>query len=48
MRSFSIESFSCWIWFFSCDPSFVVIEQAMTGRDTPLERPSACLCGTKT
>ena len=41
-------SLSCWIWFLSCDPSFVVIEAAITGRETPHERPSACLCGTKT
>lgn len=43
-----MASFSCWIWFFSCEPSLVVIELAITGRDTPHERPRACLCGTNT
>ena len=43
-----MESFSCWIWFLSCEPSLVVTEAAITGRDTPHERPSACLFGTKT
>ena len=47
MSSFSMESLSCWIWFLSCEPSLVVTELAITGRDTPHERPSACLCGTK-
>ena len=43
MRSFSMASFSCWIWFLSCEPSFVVMDAAITGRETPHERPRACL-----
>lgn len=39
---------TCWIWFFSCEPSLVVTDAAITGRETPHERPSACLFGTKT
>jgi hypothetical protein len=34
-------SFSVAIWLFSCEPSLVVTEAAMTGRDTPHARPSA-------
>lgn len=29
------------IWLFSCDPSFAVTEQAITGRETPQARPRA-------
>ena len=36
------------IWDLSWDPSLVVTEQEMTGRETPHARPSACLEGTKT
>lgn len=36
-----MASLSCWIWFLSWEPSLVVIEHEMTGRDTPHERPSA-------
>ena len=43
LTSFSIESLSCWIWFLSCEPSFVVMDAAITGRETPHERPRACL-----
>ena len=48
MSSFSMASFSCWIWFFSWLPSLVVTLQAITGRDTPQARPSAALEGTNT
>ena len=43
-----MESLSPCICVFSCEPSFVVTEAAMTGRETPHARPSACLDGTKT
>ena len=46
--SFSIESLSCWIWFLSWEPSLVVTDAAITGLDTPHDRPSACLFGTNT
>ena len=48
ISSFSMASFSCWIWFFSWLPSLVVTLHAITGRDTPHARPSAALEGTKT
>lgn len=48
IKSFSIACCRDWIWLFSCDPSFIVTAQAMTGRDTPVARPKACLESTKT
>ncbi len=42
MRSFSIWSLSVWICPLSCDPSLVVTDAAITGRETPHARPSAC------
>jgi hypothetical protein len=43
MRSCSILSFIASMVDLSCDASFVVIEQAMTGRETPQARPRAIL-----
>ena len=40
--------FSVWICGLSCDSSFVVMDAAMTGRDTPQARPNATLDGTNT
>lgn len=37
-----------WIWGLSCEPSFIVTEVAITGRDTPHARPKACLERTNT
>ena len=45
MSSFSMASFSVMIWLFSWEPSLVVTEAAMTGRETPHARPSACETG---
>lgn len=46
--SLSIASWTDWICGFSWEPSFMVTEVAMTGRDTPQARPSACLERTNT
>lgn len=43
-----MDVFNAWIWDFSCEPSLTVTEHAMTGRETPQARPSACLLGTNT
>jgi hypothetical protein len=48
MRSFSTASFMLLIWDLSWEPSFVVIETAITGRDTPEARPRAAFDATKT
>jgi hypothetical protein len=47
MRSFSIWSLRVWILPLSWDPSLVVTDAAITGRDTPHARPSACTCPNK-
>ena len=43
-----MESLSLLICSFSWDPSLEVMEQEITGRDTPQARPRACLEWTKT
>jgi hypothetical protein len=48
MSSFSMASLRAWICDLSCDPSLVVTEHEMTGRETPHARPRAALLGTKT
>lgn len=46
--SLSIAIWTDWIWGFSWEPSLMVTEVAMTGRDTPQALPSACLERTNT
>lgn len=46
--SLSMAIWTDWICGLSWDPSFMVTEVAMTGRDTPQARPSACLERTNT
>lgn len=46
--SLSIAIWTDWICGLSWDPSFMVTEVAMTGRDTPQARPRACLERTNT
>ena len=48
MRSFSIAFWIDLICEVSCDPSLIVTEAAITGRDTEQARPSACLDRTNT
>ena len=48
ISSFSMESFRDAICGASCEASFLVMEQAMTGRDTPQARPRATLLSTNT
>ena len=48
MSSCSMAVFSVSICGFSCDPSLVVTEHAITGRETPQARPSATFDGTNT
>lgn len=47
-NSLSMAICTDWIWGFSCEPSFIVTEVAITGRDTPHARPKACLERTNT
>lgn len=47
-RSLSIAIWTDWICGLSWDPSFMVTEVAITGRDTPHARPRACLERTNT
>lgn len=47
-NSLSIAICTDWIWGFSCEPSFIVTDVAITGRDTPHARPKACLERTNT
>lgn len=47
-RSLSIAIWTDWICGLSWDPSLIVTEVAMTGRDTPHARPRACLERTNT
>lgn len=42
MRSCSICVFIAWICALSSEPSWAVTEAAITGRETPHARPSAC------
>lgn len=46
--SLSIAVWTDWICGLSWDPSFMVTEVAMTGRETPQARPRACLERTNT
>lgn len=46
--SLSIAIWTDWICGLSWDPSFMVTEVAITGRDTPHARPRACLERTNT
>lgn len=39
--NFSISCWSACIWGFNCEPSFVVMEHAITGLETPQARPRA-------
>ena len=48
MNSLSILSWTLFICVASCEPSFDVTEQAITGLDTPHARPKATLEGTNT
>lgn len=47
-NNFSIEFFNSSICFVNWEPSCVITEHAMTGRDTPQARPKATFDSTKT